>query len=97
MIFANDFAAGTDSETIEAALALGGEPVAFLHYPVVYDGKVCEELFTVLKTYGIKRCWFGHIHGDRSGRWADYEYDGVRFSLASADFLAFCPKKVTLT
>ena len=88
--------AGRLRTSIGAALALGGEPVAVLHYPVVYDGKVCEELFAVLKEYGIRRCYFGHIHGDRSGRYADYEYDGVRFSLASADFLGFCPKKVTL-
>lgn len=86
--------AGRLRTSIEAALALGGEPVAFLHYPVVYDGKVCEELFSVLKEYDIKRCYFGHVHGDRSGRWNDYEYDGVRFSLASADCLGFCPKKV---
>ena len=88
--------AGRLRTSIQAALALGGEPVAFLHYPVVYDGKVCEELFAVLKEYDIKRCYFGHIHGDRSGRYRDYEYDGVRFTLASADALSFCPRPVTL-
>ena len=86
--------AGRLRTSIEAALALEGEPRVFLHYPVVYDGSVCEELFSVLKEYDIKRCYFGHIHGDRSGRYADYEYGGIRFSLVSADFLAFCPKKV---
>ena len=72
----------------------GGEPVAFLHYPVVYDGKVCGELFSVLKEYGIRRCYFGHIHGDRSGRYQHFEYDGIEFSLASADALYFCPRPV---
>ena len=88
--------AGRLRTSIHAALDLGGEPVAFLHYPVVYDGKVCEELFSVLKEYGIRRCYFGHVHGDRSGRYRDYEHDGVRFLLASADALSFCPKAVTL-
>ena len=87
--------AGRLKTSIEAALALGGEPVAFLHYPVVYDGKVCEELFSVLKEYGIRRCYFGHIHGDRSGRYLHYEYDGIEFSLASADALYFCPRPVS--
>lgn len=89
--------AGRLKTSIEAALALGGEPVVFLHYPVVYDDKVCGELFSVLKEYNVRRCYFGHIHGDRSGRYLRYEYDGVTFSLASADFLYFCPKKVDIS
>lgn len=86
--------AGRLRTSIEAAKALGGELRVFLHYPVIYDGKVCEELFSVLKEYDVKRCYFGHIHGDRSGRYADFEHDGIRFSLVSADFLSFCPKKI---
>ena len=86
--------AGRLKMSIEAALALGGTPVAFLHYPAAADGKVCAEIFAVLKAYEIRRCYFGHIHGEKSGRYADYTVDGVRFSLISADFLRFCPKKV---
>ena len=86
--------AGRLRTSIEQALTLGGDLRVFLHYPVVYDGKVCPEIFGVLKEYGVTRCYFGHIHGDRSGRYADYEHDGIRFSLVSADFLSFCPKKV---
>ena len=88
--------AGRLSMSIEEALKTGKEPVAFMHYPVVYESGVCEELLAVLKKYGIKRCYFGHIHGDRTGRYGKYEYDGITFSLISADFLAFCPKKVML-
>ena len=86
--------AGRLRASLQAAQALGGEPVAFLHYPVVYDGKVCEALFSVLTEYGVKRCWFGHVHGDRSGRYLRYEYGGVRFSLAGADALSFRPQPV---
>ena len=82
--------------SIEAGIALGGEPVVFMHYPVVMDDKICEPLFQVLRDYGIRRCYFGHIHGDRSGRLTDYTYEGVRFSLISADSLDFTPKKVTV-
>jgi predicted phosphohydrolase len=82
--------------SIEAALSLGGAPVAFLHYPAVMDDNVCEPILRVLKEYGIKRCYFGHIHGDRSGRFADYTAEGVRFSLVSSDSLDFTPKKVSL-
>lgn len=86
--------AGRLRASLDAAGQLGGEIRVFLHYPAVYDGKVCPEIFGVLKEYGVERCYFGHIHGDRSGRYNDFEYDGIRFSLVSADSLSFCPKKV---
>ena len=81
--------------SIEAGLALGGTPVVFMHYPVSMDGKRVEPLWDVLKAYGITRCYFGHVHGDRTGRLADFTEEGVRFSLISSDFLDFTPKKVS--
>ena len=80
--------------SIEAGLALGGTPAVFMHYPVIMDDKRVEPLTDVLKEYGITRCFFGHVHGDRTGRLADFTEDGVRFSLISSDFLDFTPKKV---
>lgn len=88
--------AGRLNRSIEAGIALGGEPVVFMHYPVVTEEGRCEPLFEVLKNNGIKRCFFGHIHGDRSGRYNDFTVEGIRFSLISADNLAFCPKKVII-
>lgn len=88
--------AGRLKTSIEEGIRLGGRPIVFTHYPVVMDGKICEPLFDVLKSYGIERCYFGHIHADKSKRLNDFEYDGVRFSLISADFLNFIPKKVSL-
>ena len=82
--------------SVEAALALGGTPVAFLHYPPVLDGRSVPPLMEVLSEYGIKRCYFGHVHGDKSGRYADFTHEGIRFSLVSSDFLDFTPKKVSL-
>lgn len=81
--------------SIEAGIALGGAPVVFMHYPTVMDGKRVEPLTDVLKAYGITRCYFGHIHGDRSGRFTDFTEDGVRYSLISSDFLDFTPKKIS--
>lgn len=88
--------AGRLSRSIEQALTFGKEPVAFLHYPVAYESGVCEILLDVLKKYGIKRCYFGHVHAEKTGRYEKYTYDGITFSLISADFLSFCPKKVML-
>ena len=39
------------------------ERVVFLHYPPAYYIYECSEILNVLKEYGIKRCYYGHIHG----------------------------------
>ncbi|MBR0510655.1 MAG: metallophosphoesterase [Clostridia bacterium] len=85
------------ARSIEEALSLGGTPVAFMHYPVVMDGQTVEPLMEVLEQFGITRCYFGHVHGDTSGRLLRFTERGILFSLISADALGFCPKKVLLT
>ena len=76
---------------IEAALALGRTPIVFTHYPVCMDGNVVEPLMAVLREYDVRRVYFGHIHGDRTGRLRSFTVENVRFSLISADALQFCP------
>ena len=49
--------------SIDAAVATGLPPVVFLHYPPVYADAVCEEMMGVLREKGIRRCYYGHIHG----------------------------------
>ncbi len=87
--------AGRLKASIEAALKFGREPVVFLHYPPVYQGKECEELFSVLLNYGVKKCYYGHIHGKNSFKYALCgEYRGVEMRLVSCDYLDFTPKLV---
>ncbi|MBQ8210456.1 MAG: metallophosphoesterase [Clostridia bacterium] len=80
--------------SIEGGLAEDKEPIVFLHYPPVFDDRVCEEIYSVLTEYEIKRCYFGHIHGDTTGRFENFVRDGIKFSLISADYLKFCPKLI---
>ena len=44
--------AGRLRASIQAAKKTGPEPVAFLHYPPVCGGQVCEEIFSVLREEG---------------------------------------------
>ena len=69
------------------------EIIVFLHFPVVWGGKTSDELFSLIKSYGIRRVYFGHIHGSYDMP-SDFEEDGVHFTLISADFLNFIPKIV---
>ena len=71
----------------------GKEIVVFMHFPPVWSGEVCEGLIEILKKYGIKRVFFGHIHGNYTVQ-PSFEYEGITFSLISADYLGFIPKHV---
>ena len=80
--------------SLEAGKKLGGETVVFIHYPVVFEGRAIEPIFDVIKEYGVKRVYFGHIHGSFNPQWSHFTADGVTFSLISADYLSFTPKRI---
>lgn len=77
--------------SIDAARKLEGEPVVFLHYPPVSQSEVCEELLALLKAENIKRCFYGHLHGNGARYTVKQVIDDIQFSLISADYLGFCP------
>ena len=80
--------------SLEAGKALGGEPLVFLHYPPVYGGGDCPEILDVLFSYGVKRVYYGHIHGSSAGYAINGERMGIDFRLLSCDFLQFVPKQI---
>ena len=88
--------AGRLEASIKSAIALGGEPVAFLHYPPIAGDLVVDEIMQVLLDYKIKRCYYGHIHGVsfKSRRAFEGDYKGIEFKLISADYLKFMPFRV---
>lgn len=70
--------------------------VVFLHYPPLFGTQACEGLLRVLHEYGVKECYYGHLHGPGAHRGAvEGERDGLRLKLISADRLAFVPFRVT--
>ena len=81
--------------SLNAAKALGGTPVVFLHYPPAYDTAQCRELLDTMQTYGVKECYYGHIHGDHAAKKAPLgEYGGIKMHLVSCDYIRFTPKLV---
>lgn len=78
--------------SLEEAKKCGGEPVVFLHYPPYYRGIECPEIMDVLLSYGIKKCYYGHVHGKKNFRLAwEGDYKGVDFRLISCDKVGFMP------
>ena len=68
-----------------------GETILFLHYPPTYAGQTLEPYITLMQTYGVSRCCYGHIHG------AGHKYAvkglcrGIEFTMISSDYLSFDP------
>lgn len=86
--------AGRLRTSINLAKETGLQPVVFLHYPPITQNMVCEEIYNVLLETGIKRCYYGHLHGPSMTRSINSVRDGIEFALISCDFLAFAPKLV---
>lgn len=84
--------------SLDAALSLqkasekDKEILVFLHFPVLWNGKVCKPLLEILENYHVERCYFGHIHANYSQSRVVYYEDKIRFELISSDFLEFVPQ-----
>ena len=72
----------------------GAERVAFLHYPPVYPNANAQQVIDLLKEYDVKRCFYGHLHGNAIRFAVQGTVDGIEYRLISADALAFCPYKI---
>ena len=44
--------------------------------------------------YPVEQCCYGHLHGYAIRRRLEEERNGTTFSLISADYLGFVPKKI---
>ena len=65
-----------------------------LHYPPVYTGTSAPEIVATLKAYGIRTCYYGHLHGNAIRYAVQGDVDGIRYKLVSADGLKFCPYRI---
>ena len=82
---------------LEASLkssADASEKICFFHYPPIFKEYFSGGIIDMMKTYGVKSCWYGHIHG-QGHRWAATgERGGIDYHMVSADFVGFKPVKV---
>lgn len=69
------------------------EILAFLHFPPIFKGYMCDEIIAELYKNGVERCFFGHIHGNYETP-QKIEYADIEFRLISADYLCFRPYKI---
>ncbi|MBP1562748.1 MAG: metallophosphoesterase [Oscillospiraceae bacterium] len=86
--------AGRLEASLQAGKKLGGELVAFIHYPPIYGTEENALLTEVLHKYGVKRCFYAHLHGSAIRGALNCERDGVMYRLVSADGVGFDPVAV---
>ena len=69
------------------------EIIVFMHFPPYWNEKASDGLIELLKEYGVRRVFFGHIHGNYTVE-PRFTYEGIEMNLVSADYLQFTPKIV---
>lgn len=86
--------AGRLRASLDHAAVLGGEPVVFIHYPPVSERSRGDEMLDIIREYGVRRCYYGHIHSGGLGRAFLGEKYGVTYRIASADVVDFKPVRI---
>lgn len=83
-------------QRLETSLRAAGEreKLVFLHYPPKLWNYECTELLDLLCDYGVRRCWYGHLHSAGRAMAYEGEYRGIRFKLISADHVHFIPQRI---
>ena len=81
--------------SLKAAKEIKGESereiIVFMHFPPFWSGKASDGIIEILHEYGIKRVYYGHIHGNYIIP-PVMEYEGISLNIISADYLGFTPK-----
>ena len=67
--------------------------LVFLHYPPAYGNVKCERICEVIHEYGIKRVFYGHLHGAVKSRLV-HQIAGAQLSLIAADWVDFNPVEI---
>lgn len=81
---------------LETSLKAAGEreKICFLHYPPLYKGYCCKEIIELLERYGVKACYYGHLHGPSHRLAVQGVQENIDYRLVAADFVGFAPKKI---
>lgn len=83
--------------SLDQAMLIGkGKPIlAAIHYPPFTMGQENTAFADVLEKYPVKICVYGHLHGQKSFKYAfEGERNGILYMMLSCDYLRFKPRLV---
>ena len=74
------------------------EIIVFMHYPPISKAGLSNgytrKYIEILKEYGVKKCYYGHLHGSSHNEAIEGKVNGIEFYLVSSDYLNFNLVKV---
>lgn len=75
------------------------EFLVFMHYPPIASkellGSSFLDFYKTMKEFGVKECYYGHLHGNSHKDAIEGEVGGINFHLISADYLDFKLVKIS--
>ena len=93
----NDKIMAREAGRLRASLQAAGDTavkLCFFHYPPRFRDLVCEDIITVMREYNVKKCWYGHIHGQGHRLAVQGEIEGISYEMISADYVGFIPRRI---
>ena len=60
-----------------------------MHYPPIIKQDLNTEFMRILKRFGIKKCYYAHLHGKSIIDAVEGNIEGIEFKLVTADALDF--------
>jgi len=85
--------AKTIAEEKEKELGFLPEILCFSHYPIVTQYQMENPILNVIKEYGIKRVYYGHLHNWSTKPLVESR-EGIEFVLVSSDYRNFTPVRI---
>ena len=82
---------------LRASLQAAGDTevkMCFFHYPPRFKNMVCNGMIEVMNEFGVKKCWYGHIHGLGHRFAVTGEVEGIDYQMLSSDYVGFTPQKI---
>ena len=101
-VFSTDYEKLVNREVIRLGLSIDEaeklrtadeEIIVFLHFPPLWSDFICEPILDVMAKRGLRRCYFGHIHGVYNVPSVS-RYGSLELRLISSDYLDFIPQYI---
>ncbi|NLW07191.1 MAG: hypothetical protein GX039_04330 [Clostridia bacterium] len=70
-------------------------PVVLMHFPPAYRDEA-SDFVRIMQSYGVRHCYYGHLHGPAQERALIGEAWGINFHLVAADYVNFTPVLIKL-
>jgi len=70
------------------------EILVFMHYPPVTKNSGNVDFLEIMKSFGVKRCYYGHLHASAPKVAVLGLVDGIDLQLIASDYLDFKPVKI---